>query len=147
MDTQLGGPSVDANSDSRRRSLYFKHSRDDQDKFLKMFDDADLLQCYRRSESIVPQQALALSNSGLVDQNGGEDCRADRGRVETMTRGAQTRLSMRRFETLLARPATDDEAAECNQFFDELEQLLPDKSSNRSSTRLRAQICSRDAEP
>ncbi len=48
-----------------RRSLYFKHSRDDQDKFLKMFDDADLLQCYRRSESIVPQQALALSNSGL----------------------------------------------------------------------------------
>ena len=26
-----------------------------------MFDDADLLQCYRRSESIVPQQALALA--------------------------------------------------------------------------------------
>ena len=30
-----------------------------------MFDDADHLQCYRRSESIVPQQALALANSEL----------------------------------------------------------------------------------
>ena len=46
----------------RRRSLYFKHSRDQQDKFLKTFNDADHLQCYRRSESIAPQQALALSN-------------------------------------------------------------------------------------
>ena len=31
-----------------------------------MFDNADILQCYRRSESIVPQQALALSNSRLA---------------------------------------------------------------------------------
>ena len=28
-----------------------------------MFDDADIQQCYRRSESIIPQQALALANS------------------------------------------------------------------------------------
>ena len=31
-----------------------------------MFDDASVLECYRRSESIVPQQALALENSPLA---------------------------------------------------------------------------------
>ena len=46
-----------------RRSLYFFHSRDERSKFLATFDDADVFSCYRRSESIVPQQALALMNS------------------------------------------------------------------------------------
>ena len=55
----------------RRRSLYFKHSRDQQDKLLKMFNDADHLNCYRRTESIVPQQALALSNSKLAIEMAG----------------------------------------------------------------------------
>ena len=62
LDLTSGGPSLDPGDAVRRRSLYFKHSRDQQDKFLKTFNDADHLQCYRRSESIVPQQALALSN-------------------------------------------------------------------------------------
>ncbi len=65
LDLSLGGPPVDVNGDSRRRSLYFRHSRDDRNPFLSMFDDADLLQCYRRSESVVPQQALAMANSNL----------------------------------------------------------------------------------
>ena len=65
MDTSSGGPSLDPGDDVRRRSLYFKHSRDQQDKFLKTFNDADHLQCYRRSASIAPQQALALSNGKL----------------------------------------------------------------------------------
>jgi hypothetical protein len=30
---------------------------------LSMFDDADVLDCYRREQSIVPQQALALANA------------------------------------------------------------------------------------
>jgi len=31
-----------------------------------MFDDASVLDCYRRAQSIVPQQALALENSQLA---------------------------------------------------------------------------------
>ena len=62
LDLTLGGPSLNPADAVSRRSIYFKHSRDQQDKFLKTFNDADHLQCYRRSESIVPQQALALSN-------------------------------------------------------------------------------------
>ena len=65
LDTSLGGPSLKPGS-GLRRSIYFQHSRDQQDKFLKIFNDAAHLQCYRRSESVVPQQALALSNSKLA---------------------------------------------------------------------------------
>ncbi len=71
LDTKMGGPSINPGDVARRRSLYFKHSRDQQDKLLKMFNDADHLQCYRRSESIVPQQALALSNSKLAIEMSG----------------------------------------------------------------------------
>ena len=67
LDVSLGGPSIAINDEvSRRRSLYFVHSHNDHQKFLSTFDDANVLDCYRRSESIVPQQALALENSPLA---------------------------------------------------------------------------------
>jgi hypothetical protein len=66
LDMRLGGPPVPVSDEgSKRRSLYFVHSHNDQQKFLGTFDDASVRECYRRSESIVPQQALALANSRL----------------------------------------------------------------------------------
>src|SRR5690606_11234651 len=62
---QLGGPPVplaEATS-SRRRSMYFVHSHNEHHPFLEIFDDARVLECYRREQSIVPQQALALATS------------------------------------------------------------------------------------
>jgi mono/diheme cytochrome c family protein len=64
LDLTRGGPPVPASSGtSKRRSLYFFHSHNEHEKFLSIFDDANVLECYRRVESIVPQQALALENS------------------------------------------------------------------------------------
>jgi hypothetical protein len=65
LDLTRGGPTINPakNPDSKRRSLYFTTSRDAQEKFLSMFDAADILSCYRRNQSVVPQQALALANS------------------------------------------------------------------------------------
>ncbi|MDB5387904.1 MAG: Planctomycete cytochrome, partial [Planctomycetaceae bacterium] len=69
LDLTRGGPSIPAGNDaSRRRSLYFVHSHNEHQKFLSIFDDASVLECYRRSDSIVPQQALALENSPLATQ-------------------------------------------------------------------------------
>ncbi len=69
LDPPLGGPPVmpAAQPDSHRRSLYFYHSNNDHNLFLSMFDDAGVKECYRRNQSIVPQQALALTNSRLVN--------------------------------------------------------------------------------
>lgn len=67
IDMTVGGPSIAINDEAtRRRSLYFVHSHNDHNKFLSTFDDANVLDCYRRAESIVPQQALALENSQLA---------------------------------------------------------------------------------
>jgi hypothetical protein len=67
LDLTRGGPPV-ASADqlnSTRRSLYFYHSNSDRNLFLSTFDDAGVQECYRREQSIVPQQALALANSQL----------------------------------------------------------------------------------
>jgi hypothetical protein len=68
LDWTRGGPPVGAaqQATSKRRSLYFYHSNNERNLFLTTFDQAAVKECYRREESIVPQQALALSNSSLV---------------------------------------------------------------------------------
>ena len=67
LDPALGGPSIPVKDEaSRRRSLYFVHSHNEHQTFLSTFDDASVLECYRRAESVVPQQALALENSALA---------------------------------------------------------------------------------
>ena len=71
LDSTLGGPPVlPANQEaSKRRSLYFFHSNNERNLFLSTFDEADVKECYRREQSIVPQQALALTNSPLVRES------------------------------------------------------------------------------
>lgn len=68
LDLTMGGPTIDGaqRETSKRRSMYFFHSAIDRNRFLTTFDEADPLDCYRRRESIVPQQALALANSKLA---------------------------------------------------------------------------------
>jgi hypothetical protein len=67
LDLQLGGPSLDPDKAemSPRRSLYFIQNADAEHRFLATFDNSNVLECYRRNESVVPQQALALTNSRL----------------------------------------------------------------------------------
>jgi hypothetical protein len=68
LDPKVGGPSVlpAQQADSKRRSLYFFHSNNERNLFLTTFDEALVTDCYRREQSIVPQQALAMTNSRLV---------------------------------------------------------------------------------
>ncbi|MDQ3624964.1 MAG: PSD1 and planctomycete cytochrome C domain-containing protein, partial [Verrucomicrobiota bacterium] len=67
LDLTMGGPPVPAkDEDSRRRTLYFTRSLQEQHRFLAIFDAPDVLECYRRLDSVVPQQALAMANSKLT---------------------------------------------------------------------------------
>ena len=68
LDETRGGPTIlrARQAASKRRSLYFFHSNNDRNLFLMTFDEALVKDCYRREQSIVPQQALALTNSALV---------------------------------------------------------------------------------
>lgn len=68
LDETRGGPPVlpAEQEASKRRSLYFFHSNNERNMFLQTFDEAMVKECYRREQNIIPQQALALSNSPLV---------------------------------------------------------------------------------
>lgn len=68
LDLTRGGPPVKPaeQAESRRRSLYFFHSNNERNLFLTTFDEALVKECYRREQSIVPQQALAMTNSRLI---------------------------------------------------------------------------------
>jgi hypothetical protein len=65
LDLTMGGPTVDPVKAERgtRRALYFNQTAFDQHRFLGGFDNANVVECYRREVSVMPQQALALSNS------------------------------------------------------------------------------------
>ncbi len=68
LDKNMGGPEIpesDAESNFRR-SLYFRITPNEKAALLETFDLANPNECYRRQESVIPQQALALMNSGLA---------------------------------------------------------------------------------
>ena len=112
LDLRMGGPSINPSPDSKRRALYFLHSRDQQSKFLATFDDAEILACYERTESIVPQQALALSN-GKVPLQMSE-------KLGTMGPKENTPYIKELFEKILCRLPTDEELQECLLFLDKM---------------------------
>src|SRR5205085_1340826 len=67
LDLAMGGPEIDENAGmtNTRRSIYFRNSKEKKMTFLDLFDRPNVVECYRRPESIVPQQALAMANSPL----------------------------------------------------------------------------------
>ena len=67
LDKALGGEEIafTEGEKTKRRSLYIQTAYEKQMAMLVQFDVASPNECYRRSESVVPQQALALTNSSL----------------------------------------------------------------------------------
>jgi hypothetical protein len=123
LDLTTGGPDIDQHLGLtvRRRSLYFRHAPEKEMEFLAVFDSANVTECYRRSESVVPQQALALANSPLA-------LAMARQLAGSLTQGAASPdafISVA-FERVLSRPPTDTEREECRKFLTEQATLLSD---------------------
>ena len=68
LDEKMGGPDIDDVDGlvSFRRSIYLRHSPENQVEFLKLYDQPNPTECYMRTESVIPQQALASTNSSLA---------------------------------------------------------------------------------
>jgi hypothetical protein len=119
LDPKQGGPEIDQGEGltNTRRSLYFRNSKEKKMTFLDAFDRPNVVDCYKRSESIVPQQALAQANSPLTlaearklaarlsEQIGTEN---EEPRVLSFVNTA--------FAQILSRPPTAGELAECTSF-------------------------------
>jgi hypothetical protein len=123
LDTAMGGPELEENlgQDIPRRSVYFRNTPNLQMEFLKLFDAPNPNTCYERSESIVPQQALALANSKLSLSQARLLARRLGGG------GARTGAFVTdAFETVLGRPPSVEERAESEKFLARQTQLFHD---------------------
>ncbi len=130
LDQTMGGPDLDPESGQNltRRSLYFRHAKEKRLTFLRLFDSPNVLACYRRSESVAPQQALALANSALCREQArilaqhlaqsATSASADPGTFITTV-----------FETILGRQPTAAERAFCTAFLDKQANRLASKAT------------------
>ncbi|MBY0512909.1 MAG: PSD1 and planctomycete cytochrome C domain-containing protein [Gemmataceae bacterium] len=125
LDPAAGGPPVPlaAQDASRRRSLYFFHSHNEHNKLLGIFDDANVLECYRRTESIVPQQALALSNSRFAQTTAGKINDRLHARLGDVN---DAKFVTAAFELILGGAPTADELRACEEALAELRAALPE---------------------
>lgn len=118
LEAHLGGPPVAAaeQDTSSRRSLYFYHSNNERNPLLATFDDATVKECYRREQSIVPQQALALMNSRLAQEGAADIARQlTRTAVPTISPKADDAFVRAAFESLLGFSPRPPELAACRQ--------------------------------
>jgi hypothetical protein len=129
LDPAMGGPDLPhaLGLVSRRRSVYFQHAAEKQVEFLTLFDAANVTECYSRSESIVPQQALALANSSLVLAQARLLARDLAGKAGASP-AADAAFVRTAFERVLCRPPTAEEQTLCERFLKEQAALLSDKS-------------------
>jgi hypothetical protein len=150
IDWTMGGSPLDclAGPSLARRSLYHRSSREDRMEFLMTFDAASVDDCYRRQESIVPQQALALENSPFTwdqarrifdrldaelrrssptDAGVGTDSASEPAEEETRPEAVPARAFVTAaFEHILGRTPKAEELESCERFLADQEHLLRD---------------------
>ena len=126
LDLTIGGPELDhyTGQTSRRRSLYFTHTPNENMLFLKLFDSADPVACYRRYESIVPQQALALSNSEMSFTQSQLLAR----KISEKVGDDSWKFVSGAFERVLGRPPSTEEEAESVRFLQQQARLFKNPS-------------------
>jgi len=132
LDETRGGPDLDPNQGLTvaRRSLYFRTSKEKKMQFLAMFDSPNPVECYRRTESIAPQQALALANSTLSLAQArvlAKKLSDSLGNVAADE--APRRFVERAFVGILCREPTEDERKTCLEFLTEQAAKLADPKS------------------
>ena len=119
LDARMGGPELDAAAGltTARRSIYYRHAPEKMMVFLDLFDSASTNECYRRAETVVPQQALALINSRLaIEQSRRLSRQVDRHIGLENTAENNRRFLETIFLRILGRNPSGPEQATCLEF-------------------------------
>ena len=124
LDFTMGGPEIDQHAGLTvlRRSVYFRHAYERKMLFLTLFDGPSENECYQRTSSVVPQQALALANSTLAL----EQSRLLAARLTEEAGSQDAAFIGAAFEQVLSRPPTQEEMAACADFLRRQAALLSD---------------------
>jgi mono/diheme cytochrome c family protein len=138
LDAKMGGKEIEQTEAlaSHRRSIYLSHHGEARMEFLDLFDVAVPTDCYQRTSSIRPQQALALANSELtlvqsrllaarLWKNVGEASEAER----------EPKFIAAAFEQVLSRPPTEPESAASQRFLAAQRELIKGSSDAGNKSR------------
>ncbi|MGD9723317.1 MAG: DUF1553 domain-containing protein [Pirellulales bacterium] len=127
LDPAMFGPELDQNQGMTvpRRSIYFRSSKEKKMTFLDLFDRANVTDCYRRIDTVVPQQALAMINSSLALAEARRLAATLGKQIEAPAtpEGAQAFVAAA-FEHVLCRPPTAEEQTLCVEFLAEQSRKL-----------------------
>lgn len=124
LDRTFGGPELDhkLGLTTNRRSIYYRYAPEKMMEFLTLFDSANVVECYQRTESVIPQQALAMANSSMVLTQARHVAKSlERTLGPKSSPAAFISAS---FDRVLGRPASSEERAACEQFLSEQAALL-----------------------
>lgn len=130
LDSKMYGQEIEQNLGltTNRRSLYYSHHGEAKMEFLGLFDGASATDCYQRKASIMPQQALALTNSQLsvlksrmiADQLWTEVSQ----KHTTDKKPDNLRFVQQAFQLILSRPASQKEQKAAIHFIQQQTQLF-----------------------
>lgn len=141
LDRTMGGVELENDQalTTNRRSLYYSVHPEAGGKSAlgELFDAPNPLDCYRRTTSIVPQQALALTNSDLVHQMSAAIVSAWDERAGE-TQADQFVAAM--FEQVLTRTPTEVEQRLCRDALEKQQQLSPNPGSAEAVVRARESL-------
>jgi len=121
MNHSRGGPEIPESESQTnlRRSVYFRSTPNEKAGILETFDAANPNECYRRQESVVPQQALAMMNSRLaLDHARLLALKLSKDAGEGNTAEIRTSFITVAFENILNRAPTPAEIAMCQTFLE-----------------------------
>jgi Protein of unknown function (DUF1553)/Protein of unknown function (DUF1549) len=150
LDPAIGGPEIphEEGLTWKRRSLYFAHHGESQMEFLTLFDTANPCDCYKRTTSVLPQQALALSNSELTLRQGRVlACKLWDMLTKESADTRETEFIRAAFEHVLTRPPTAAEQAASERFLARqmelfrAEKLQPSATPDGPSTDPESRAC------
>jgi hypothetical protein len=119
LDPAVGGVQIPQEQamTSKRRSIYLDHHGETRAQFLDLFDAANPCDAYRRTISVLPQQALALSNSDLSIQ-------LSRTLTTKLPAGNEEVFVTAAFEQVLSRPPRPAERTASMTFLEQQRKLF-----------------------
>ena len=137
LDRRMGGAEIASKeaTASTRRSVYFHHSDKERAQFFMVFDDANVNECYRRSETVVPQQALAMANSGLVLARSKQLAETLSSRLQQ--RATDDEFISAAFQNILSRSPTEAELGTCVSSLAQMRRFLTERAQGNPEQRAR----------
>ncbi len=137
LDLQMGGQELENSQalTTRRRTLYYscQPEIDGKSSFGMLFDAPEPADCYRRTRSIIPQQALALTNSDLVHDLSGELAISLWQSLSPDHQANPSSFIVAAHEQILGRRPTDSEMTLCSEFLTATADQIVDTAQLRES--------------